>query len=76
MGRIENNPCRHCAPPKRNEWCHSVCKEYADWRAEFTAQKQRVRNSRSADIVIMEGAKERKRRYLRGLRVDEGVRHK
>jgi hypothetical protein len=53
-----------------------VCKEYADWRAEFTAQKQRVRNSRSADIVIMEGAKERKRRYLRGLRVDEGVRHK
>lgn len=65
MGRINDNPCHHCVPPKRNEWCHATCKEYIDWKANLDAQAQRVYRERMADVILAEGAMERKRRHYR-----------
>lgn len=32
--------CRGCVPPKRNEWCHATCTEYAEQKAKHEAQRQ------------------------------------
>lgn len=68
MGRnISDSPCRYCVPPKRNEWCHRTCKEYADYRADLDAQAQRKHWEEAADTILAERAKERKiRHYRRG----------
>lgn len=76
MGHIGNGPCRYCTPPKRREGCHGTCKEYIDWRADLDIQAQRKRQGEAANAVLAEGARERKRRYMKNLRAYEGVRHK
>lgn len=67
MGHINDNPCRHCIPPKRNEYCHSTCKEYADWRADLNVQTKKDRQIREANGVLAEAAMKRKiSHYRRG----------
>jgi hypothetical protein len=67
MGSICDSPCRYCVPPKRNEWCHETCKEYADYRADLDTQARRRHQEGAVDAVLAEGAKERKiRHYKRG----------
>lgn len=65
MGRIGDSPCRYCTPPKRNERCHGVCKEYADWKADIDAQAYRKHQEEEVNGILTEGAKERKRRYYK-----------
>jgi len=58
-------PCRYCTPPKRQEGCHGTCKEYIDYRTDLDVQAQRRYQEGAADVILAEGAKERKIRYYR-----------
>lgn len=67
MGSMSDNPCRYCVSPKRNEWCHGVCKEYTDWRAEKDVEARKRYQDTEADVVLAQGAMKRKiRHYRRG----------
>ena len=65
MGHTNDSPCLYCTPPKRNEWCHGTCKEYADYRAYLDVQAQRRYQEKAVDAVLAEGAKERKIKYYK-----------
>lgn len=67
MGSVSDSPCRYCTPPKRNEWCHGTCKEYADYKVNLDSQARRKHQEREVDAILVEGAIERKiRHYRRG----------
>lgn len=76
MGCMNDSPCRYCVPPKRTEWCHSVCKDYADWKVKIGANTKKKRVGKLADAFLAEGAAERKRQYMRGLHMEKGAIHK
>lgn len=63
----DNNPCRHCLPPKRHAECHSNCAEYKAWRAtvDGVIEKRRdlLSNQRALDSI--EKIRRKRRRYRR-----------
>ena len=76
MGYINDSPCHYCTPPKRNEWCHGTCKEYAKYRANLDAKAHKKRQEGAASVFLAEGSKERRRIYLKKLHAEKRVRHK
>ena len=51
------NPCYKCN--KRNVNCHSTCKAYTDWKAEYNRIKEEIKLERSINIISYD----RVRRY-------------
>lgn len=65
MGSVNDNPCRYCTPPKRQEGCHGTCKEYIDYRVNVDAKAKKKRQENAADAVLAENSRKRKIRYHR-----------
>lgn len=45
-------PCKGCG--HRFVTCHSVCKDYKDWKAENELMKESYRLKRNADMAIVD----------------------
>lgn len=43
---MNDNPCFGCIPPKRNADCHSICKEYTDWKRDHDAELDEQRKQK------------------------------
>lgn len=57
------NPCHNC--PRRFDYCHAVCADYAAWSALHRAAREKDAQQRAADVVNVQGrtrTKERSRR--------------
>lgn len=37
---------------KRNEWCHSKCKEYSEWRLKQQEQNAKIKKEKEIDSII------------------------
>jgi len=51
------NPCRNCT--KRHIACHSKCKEYIAWKAEWNKRKEHENKQKEKEILLWRD----KRRY-------------
>lgn len=43
------NPCKNCA--KRHVACHSKCKEYKAWKAEWDKRKEHERKQKEKENI-------------------------
>ena len=61
------NPCHNC--PRRFDYCHAVCADYAAWSALHRAAREKDAQQRAADVVNIEScnkAREARRRRIKG----------
>ena len=55
-------PCKGCVPPKRCVGCHSSCQLYIDWKKEYDANAERIRNNINMDRLSRPAKPVRRRR--------------
>lgn len=39
---VPGNPCKECAPPRRNATCHASCKDYLEYSKKVTKKRKMV----------------------------------
>ena len=61
--QLQNNPCRDCVAPKRHPGCHAECEAYLNWKKEWDAQKEKIREQQRMDSWALPEKPIRKRRH-------------